>query len=151
MNIKKVLVLLLFVVAIVGIIAPVSAKLDYCETWTYSKTINGKTKMMWGLCSDNGDHATDWESPKYSTQNKKEINKVIKVTVKIKGYKTLTFKKPTKGWEFGGITGSSLYTTFFIKGNPTNKPYTMKCYDKNGKVIKQHKDKVPYLPYHQRL
>ena len=151
MNIKKILVLLLFLVAILGIITPVNAKLDYCETWSDSKVINGKTKMTWGLCSDIGDYVVDWDSPKYSIQERKEVNKVIKGTVKIDGYKTLTFKKPKKGWMFTGITESSLYKSFSVKGSPINKSYTIKCYDKNGKIIKQSKGKVKYNPYHQGL
>jgi hypothetical protein len=151
MNIKKIIVLLIFAIAIIGIIAPVEAKLSYCETWSYSKEIKGETVMMWGVCSDIGSMAKNWDSPKYAAQNRAEVNKVNKVTVTIKGYKTKTFNKPLKGWKFSGITGSSLYKEFSVKGNPNGKSFNMKCYDKKGKVIKQHIGKVEYIPWHQRL
>ena len=151
MKIKKVLILLILVTAISGIIAPVDAKLSYCDTWSYSKEVKGETVMMCGVTSDIGDNAKNWDSPKYAAQKRAEVSKVNKVTVTIKGYKTKTFKKPVKGWKFSGITGSSLYKTFSVKGNPKGKSFTMKCYDKKGKVIKQNKGKVKYLPWHQRL
>ena len=151
MKIKKILVLLLFMVAIIGIIAPVEAKLSYCETWSHSKEIKGKTVMIWGVFSDIGDNAKNWDSPKYATQKRAEVNKVNKVTVSIKGYQTKTYKKPAKGWKFSGITDSSIYKKFSVKGNPTGKSFTMKCYNKKGKVIKQNKGKVEYIPWHQQL
>ncbi|MDR2967209.1 MAG: hypothetical protein LBU74_04610 [Methanobacteriaceae archaeon] len=151
MNIKKALILILFAIAIVGIIAPVNAKLN-CETWSHSnKIINGKTKMTLGIASNIGSTAKNWDSPKYITQRKAELNKVNKITVTIKGYKTIIFKKPTKGWKLSGITDDSLYKSFSVKNNPNNKFCIIKCYDKKGKLIKQQKGKVQFNPYHQRL
>ena len=152
MDIKKIFLLLLFLILIIGIIAPVNAKLSYCETWADTgKVINGKTKMTWGVASDVGSNTRYYYLPKYVNKQKAEVNKVNKVTVKISGYKTLTFKKPAKGWKLSGITDSSLYKSYSLKGSPLNKTFTMKCYDKKGKLIKQNKGKVEAIPYHQRL
>jgi hypothetical protein len=125
---------------------PEEVKLDYCETWSFSKEIKGETVMMWGVCGSSGSREIDWESPKYSTKTKALINEINKVTVTISGYKTITFKKPAKGWKFSGITSSSLYQTYSVKGNPNGKSFTMKCYDKNEKVINQNKAKIEYIP-----
>ena len=130
---------------------PEEAKLDYCETWSYSKEIKGETVMMWGVSGNSGSREMDWDSPKYSAKNKALVNEVNKVDVTISGYETITFKKPVKGWKFSGITDSSLYQTYSVKDNPNGKSFTMKCYDKKGKIIKQNKGKVEYIPWHQRL
>jgi hypothetical protein len=130
---------------------PEEVKLNYSTTWSHSKKIKGETVMMWSIISNFGSRERDWESPKYVAPKRAVINEVNKVTVTISGYETMTFKKPVKGWKFSGIMGDSLYQTYSVKGNPDNKSFTMKCYDKNGKIIKQHKSKVEYIPWHQQL
>ncbi|MDR2966962.1 MAG: hypothetical protein LBU74_03315 [Methanobacteriaceae archaeon] len=41
-----------------------------------------------------------WDSAKYKTTRTKELNTINKITIKVTGYKTITFKKPSKGWKF---------------------------------------------------
>jgi len=141
MNIKKILVLLLFAIAIVGIISPVNAALKIDWFLTYEeKPINGKNDVALSFSSDSGMNAKDPHVKKYVDQRKRELNKVNKVVVTVKGHKTTTFKKPSKGWnddpcvmKFFSLKGSAVY----------KKDYSVKLYDKNNKLLKSKKGKVP--------
>ena len=139
MNFKKVLVLLLFAIAIIGIIAPAEAKLEiYSGVYEQYKD---KTKISLQVESDIGLNAKNWDSPIHIPKRKAELNKVNKAVVKIKGYKDVTFKKPSKGWEFEK-NAYSFVKIFSVKGNPEGKSYSIKLYDKKGKVIKNKKGKI---------
>ena len=77
---------------------------------------------------------------KYKSARKKEINKVNKAVLTIKGYKPITAKKPAKGWKFNG--GDFATHHFIVKNHLKNldgKPYTLKLYDKRGKLLSNHK------------
>ena len=143
MNIKKVLVLSLFAIVLIVILAPVNAKLD-SNLETYSlKEFNGKTNLILQVYSDIGMKNKDYYLSKYSSKRKTELNKVNKVNVKINGYKTVTFKKPIKGWK-SDYYAYSFDMSFLIKGkskNIANRDCSIEIYDKN-KLIKTKKGKV---------
>ena len=142
-NVKKMLVLLLFTIAIVGIIAPVNAalKVDYLFT-TEKKPINGKNEVCLSFSTTIGGNAVDLYAKKYSADRKKEFDKVNKVVIIIKGHKTTTFKKPAKGWV--NHEGPSVYKDFSLKGSAVyKKDYSVNLYDKNNKIIQSKKGKVP--------
>ena len=76
-----------------------------------------------------------------------------KITVSIKGYRTITFKKPVKGWKQQKVLDAVYFDKYFkIKGDPkklnNKKDYTLKFYNKKGKLLKTKKDKL-YLPQKQ--
>ena len=115
MNTKKILILLIFAIAIVGIITPASAELYPNLIIDSLKADNGNTKLyLYG-----------------SSDTKKELDNVNKITVSIKGYETITFKKHAKGWKQQKVPGAVYFEKYFkIEGNPkklNNKDY---CYDK---------------------
>ena len=137
MNIKKILILLIFAIAIVGIITPVSAELYPNLIIDSLKEDNGKTKLYLYGHSD----------------TKKELNNVNKITVSIKGYQTITFKKPAKGWKQQKVPDGAYFEKYFkIKGNPkkldNKKDYILKFYNKKGKLLKTEKGKL-YHPERQ--
>ena len=143
MNIKKILVLLLFLIAIVGIITPVNAtlKVDYLFT-TEKKPINGENEMSLGFSTNIGMNAKDPYAKKYVAERKKELNSVNKVVITIKGHKTTIFKKLAKGWD--NYDGPIVMKFFSLKGSAVyKKDYSVKLYDKNNKIVKSKKGKVP--------
>ena len=142
MNIKKIFVLLLFVIAIVGIIAPVEAKLVVNLDPYTANPINGKTKISWHVYSDIGYGTLKFNSANAVSKRKAELNKVNKVVDSIKGYETVTHKKPAKGWNIQN--NFAVYKVFSVKGNPNGKNYSIKFYDKRNKLIKSEKGKVTY-------
>jgi hypothetical protein len=141
MTIKKILVLLIFAIAIVGIIAPVNAALNVDWFFTYEKKpINGKNGVDLMFSSNIGKNTKDPHAKKYVDQRKRELNKVNKVVVTVRGHKTTTFKKPSKGWndDYG------VMKSFSLKGSAVyKKDYSVKLYDKNNKVLKSKRGKVP--------
>jgi len=147
MNIKKIIILLLFLIAIIGIIAPATAKLDSNLELESMKTVKGKTKLYITVNSNIGykkNKEIFYTSNKYNSNRKKELNSINKIGINIKGYKTVTLKKPKKGWK------SSKYNLFFdktftIKGNHQkidNAQYSIKLYNNKNKVIKNKKSTV---------
>jgi len=132
-NIKKILVLTFMLIAIVGIIAPADAKLYTGVGIDSLKADNGKTKLEFFVQS-------------YGAKNpKKELNNVYKAVVSIEGYKSITFKKPVKGWKQYKQYGKTVFNKYFkIKGQPKKldfkKKYTIKLYNKKGKLIKTEKN-----------
>jgi hypothetical protein len=52
--------------------------------------------MILSVSSDIAIEKLYYESPKYKNLRKKELNKINKIVVKIKGYSSKTFKKPVK-------------------------------------------------------
>jgi len=116
-------VLLIFAIAIVGIIAPVEAKL-YVHSGVYEQS-KGKTTVYLNVNSD-GESVS---------KNNAELNKVNRAVVSIKGHNTVTIKKPVKGWNTG--KHGSIFKTFSVKGNPLGKSYSVKLYNNKGKLIKQ--------------
>lgn len=145
MNIKKILVLLIFAVAVASIIAPANAKINGDIVFDSNKDINGKSKLSIVIDSDIGlkDNFYERFSAKNNASRIKELNKVNKVVVKIKGYNPITFKKPKKNW-------TCLFNTYFakefeLKGKPKkieNKSYSIKLYDKNNKLLKSKTSKL---------
>ena len=136
MNFKKLLVLLVFAIAIIGIIAPAEAKLTVGGPSTYyDKPINGKSLLGFVVSSDIGIDSDDEGSANDVSKRKAELNNVNKVVVSIKGYKDVTFKKPAKGWKTS-YKSWEFTKTFSVKGNPIKKSYTVKLYDKKNKSIK---------------
>jgi len=138
MNIKKIIILLLFTIAIAGIIAPVNAEILYDFTTPKIKTINGKTKLKFRVLSNIGWVKKNWKALKYKTARKKELNNINKVVVKFEGNKAITFKKPVKGWKIDK-DGMGFYKPFTINGSPINKTYTISYYNKKGTIIKKIK------------
>jgi len=130
MILKKILVLSLFLFTIMGIIAPVNATLNGYAEMEPTPVISKKIGYL--IESNIGMNDTDPNSPKHVSEREKEINKVKKIVIKVKGYKPITIKKPKKGW-------SKNLKYFSVKGNANNKPYTMKLYDKNNKLLKNIK------------
>ena len=134
MNFKKLLVLLLFAIAIIGIIAPVNANLEaFSGIYELNK---GKAKVYLYVNSNIGSNAKDYDSANYVSKRKAELNNVNKVVVSIKGYTPKNFKKPSKGWKTGKY-GDQFEKIFSVKGNPLGKSYSIKLYNKNNKLLKQ--------------
>ena len=144
MNIKKIIVLLLFLVAIIGIIAPVNATLG--GSIGYLPYTNSKTTKipMWISSDIDENKAEDKQNSADSISKRKaEINKVNKVVFTVKGYKPVTINKPAKGWK----TDKDGYSrnTFTIKGTSKTldgKSYSVKLYDRKNKLLNnKHGDK----------
>jgi len=141
-NYKKILVLLLFAIAIIGILAPVNAKLDTSVETDTKKTVNGKSEVRLVVFSNINNVKL----------NKAEFNKVNKIVLSIKGFKSKTFKKSAKGFYNDGSDGSYFYTTFAVKGKTFNKDYSVKLYNKKGNLIKNIKGKVSFWDrYNQKI
>ena len=134
MNIKKILVL--FLVAIIGIIAPVNSAL-FGSLYPLSETNSKNTKLTWNIWSNIGSYEDNWDSANYVSKRKAEVNRVNKVVVSIKGQTAVTIKKPVKGWKTN--KNGELTNTFTIKSNHktlNGKNYTFKMYDNKGKLLK---------------
>jgi len=147
MNIKQILILLIFLIAIIGIIAPASAKLEPNLELESAKTVKSKTKLFITINSDigNKNKKTFYSSKEYTSKRKNELNRVNKAVISIKGYKTITIKKPAKGWKKGDKNFLYFDKTFTVKGKAdkiNNKGYTIKLYDMNNKLIKNKKGRV---------
>jgi len=146
MNIKKIIVLLLFTIAIITIITPVNAKLDASVELGSTKTVNGKTELYITVDSDIGMKTKNFLSNNYISKRKAELNNVNKVVVSVKGYKPVTIKKPAKGWQINKKYYSNCFDMkFSIKGkseNIYNKNYSVKFYDKKNKIIRTKNGKV---------
>lgn len=130
MNIKKILVLLLFVIAIIGIITPVEAKLNLYGRVT--SKYNGETKVHFYVDSNKNSVSA----------GKAELSKVNKVAVTVKGYKTITFKKLPKSWKdyypmISPIGSKKFKGTFLSK-----KITSFKLYDKKGKLLRSGKSLI---------
>jgi len=146
MSIKKVMLLLIFIIAIISVIAPVNAKLEPILELESMKTVNGKTKLYITVNSDVGNKNTKnfYSSANYVSKRKKELNNVNKITISIKGYKTVNIKRPVKGWKTDK-SGLFFDKTFLVKGKSTkidNKSYSIKIYNKKNKLIRNKKGKV---------
>ena len=141
MNIKKILVLLLFAIAIIGIISPVSAQLNGYVS-KYDGTSNNKLFIC--VSSDIGVDQANWKSSSYVKQRKGELNKIKKITVKIDGYKTVGIKSPSKGWSTYKYA-DAFEKSFTVKGvskSLNGKKYYIKFYDKQGKLLKKVNSKL---------
>ena len=80
-----------------------------------------------------------------SVKAKAELGNVNKVVVTVKGYKTMTFKKPVNGWKLYKRYYHGITKTFNIAGKPKNlvaKNYSIKVYNKNGKIIKAEQGRL---------
>ena len=139
MNIKKILVLLLFLVAIIGILAPVNAKINV-EAYSPKKPTDGKSSINLYVISKVGKNNFD-ESHKAQVARKKELSKVNKMSIKVKGYKKVVFKKPSKGWKLE-YKNFYIFKSFSVKGKASGKNYLMKFYNKKGKLFRSVKGKV---------
>jgi len=132
MKIKKILVLLLFMVAIVGIIAPANAELYPVVGIKSLKAVENGKKTQLELFVQ-----SDYSS---SMKAKAELGTVNKLVVTVEGYNTITFKKPANGWKLYKNYYHGITKTFNIVGKPKNivnkKHYSIKVYNKNGKLIK---------------
>ncbi|MDR2967727.1 MAG: transglutaminase-like domain-containing protein [Methanobacteriaceae archaeon] len=144
MNIKKMFLVSLVLIAMIWIITPVNGKLDSTLELESSKTFNGKTELNLQVYSNIGMKNKNYYSYNYIFKRKTELNKINKVLVTIKGYKTITFKKPVKGWN-SDFYGYSFDVSFLVKGktkNIANKDCSIELYDKKNKLIKNKKSKV---------
>ena len=147
MNIKKILIILLFSIAIVTIISPVTGKLEGQVGVDSLKEFDGKTKLNLVVRSNIGESSKNFNSMQAISKRKKELNNVNKVIITIEGYKPITFKKPVKDWKLKskGEYYKLYYfeKSFLVKGKPKDldfkKSYSMKLYDKKGKLIKTEK------------
>jgi hypothetical protein len=110
MNVKKMVVLLLFLVAIISLIAPVNAKLDSNLELESPKTVNGKIEIVLYVNSD-----IEIGGP---FKRKTELNNVNKAVVTIKGYKPITIKKPVKAGNSINMIILIFIVDFQLKGNP---------------------------------
>ena len=137
MNMKKILILLIFAIAIVGIIAPAEAKYT-----AGMNPISQKTSHL-HVDSDIGMKSKNWNSAKYVSKRKAEVNKINKIVITIKGTKDKTIKKPAKGWKSKTITGAGFYKALTIN-NPDGKKYSIKFYNKKNKVIYTKKGELFY-------
>jgi len=127
--------ILLFIVAIIAMIAPVNGALKGNVEIVTPDPYDGQ--VCFSLDSDIGMKDENPYTPKYISQRTKEFNKVKKIVVKIKGFKSKTFKKPKKGWPDD-------LTYFKVKGSAYKKAYSMKLYDKNNKLLKNIKGNIQY-------
>ena len=136
MDIKKILVLLIFAIAIVGIVAPINAALE-CQVTTDDKKPNkGKNNVFVFVTSDIGLYDDDGHTKKYKSKRKKELNNINKIVLSIKGHKTTTLKKPAKGWKVD-YACESFSKELSLKGSAVyKKNYSIKFYDKNNKLLK---------------
>jgi len=142
MNIKKIIVLLLFTIAIVGIMAPVDAALKSEAGLMFYDKENKKNELFLEVVSDFGLNTKNPDKQKYFSQRKVELNKVNKIIFSIDGKKTKTYKKPAKGWpSMEASFGVGRLIT--IKGNSINKKnYSIELYDKNNKLLQNKKGKL---------
>jgi len=141
MNIKKVGALSLFLIAIIGIIAPINAALEVNHLLS-TKTSDGKAKLTLSVSSDIGSESKNPYLTKHIFKKDAELNKVQKIHVKINGIKSITFKKPVKNWEIDAFYG--IEKSFWVYGSPIGKNFTVKFYDEKNKLIKNNKGKVVY-------
>ena len=147
MNLKQILILLIFLIAIIGIIAPASASLEPSLELQSAKTIKGKTKLYITVNSDigNKNKKTFYSSKQYTSKRKNELNTVKKAVISIKGHKPVTIKKPAKGWKKSDRNFLYFDKTFKVKGKASkinNKKYTINLYNMNNKLIKNKKGRV---------
>ena len=129
----KVIFILLFIVAIIGIIAPVNAALQGNVEIVTPNPSDGTVSFSIG--SDIGMKDENPYTAKRISQRTKETNKVKKIVIQIRGFKPITFKRPQKGWSDG-------LTYFSVNGTAYNKAYSMKLYDKNNELLKNIKGYV---------
>ncbi|MDR2966706.1 MAG: hypothetical protein LBU74_02015 [Methanobacteriaceae archaeon] len=145
MKIKAIIGLLLFSLAIISIITPVNAELSpYLNSESY-KPVNGKTKIYLDVYSDLGTSEKNYNSANYVSKRKADFNKVSKYVITINGYKPIIYKKPVKGWKISSNNGyKAIYfgKSFSVKGNPNGKSYSLKLYNKKGKLIYNEKGKL---------
>jgi hypothetical protein len=142
MNIKKIVIILIFAIAIIGI-TPVYAALNGNVT-TLDQT-NDSNLHVFVITSNIGMKTKDPWTYKFASERKKEINTVNKAVISINGYKAITFKKPVKGWKTHKELDYTDYTEkyFKLKGKTLNKNFSIKLYA-NGKLIKTSKGKIKY-------
>jgi len=145
MKIMKIIMLLMFLIAIISILAPVNATLQCTLSADSEKTVNGRTPITLVVGSDIYDKTSD-NQDKTLPQRKAELNKAHRISLDIKGYKTISFKKPAKGWKYENGMYEGFVKSFSVKGNAFNKDYTIKCYDKKGKLIKAKYNKGKVTP-----
>jgi len=137
MNIKKTVILLIFLVAIACLISPVNAKLDGYVS-KYDNT--SANKLFVCISSDIGINSDNWKSTKYVTKRKAELNKVNKVVVTFNGYTPITIKKPVKGWKTYKYA-DAFENSFSVKNAPKSlksKNYSIKLYDNKNKLIRNN-------------
>ena len=143
MNIKKILILLIFAIAIIGIITPTEAKIDSNLELEKSFMIKDNKFILY-VSSDIGMKSKNHDSVYYANKRKTELNKINKAVVKIEGYeKNITFKKPSQGWKL------DKYAYSIEKTFPTNVDtdkvgfdYSIKFYDKKNKLLKNKKGNI---------
>lgn len=142
---KSIVIFLLFMVAIIGILAPVNAKLYGDMSIVHKEPSNGKIKLYFYVGSDVGDNTKNTHSAKNNIARKKELNNVNKVVINIKGFKSVTVKKPAKGWRMGNEWNRFFERDYWIKGkfkNLVNKNYSLKMYNNKGKLLKNSKGRL---------
>ena len=143
MNFKKILLLLVFLVAIACILTPVNAKLSPDVDIVSLKNADGNSQISLTVNSDIGMKSKKWYSSKSVTKRKAELNNVKKVVIQIKGKKKLTFKKPSKGWKTYKFD-YSFNKLVSVKGKVEGKSYSVKLYDKKNKLIKSKTSKIKF-------
>ena len=142
MNIKKILILLIFTIAIIGIITPTEAKLDSNLELERSEIIKDNKFILY-INSDIGMKTKNHDSDYYANKRKTELNNINKAVVTIKGYKTINYKKPAKGWKLDKYA-YYIEKSFEAKVNVEDigDDYSIKFYDNKNKLFKNKKGKV---------
>ena len=143
MNIKKILVLLLFFVAIACILTPVTGKVNADVDIVSLKNVNGNSQLSLSVDSDIGMKSKKWYGAKSVSKRKAELNNIKKVVVEVKGKKKVTFKKPNKSWKIYKFD-YSFNKLFSVKGKVESKTYSIKLYNKKNKLIKNKKSKLKF-------
>jgi len=100
--------------------------------------INGKNTVYVQIFTSIDPYVKNWKSAKYVSKRKAELNKVNKVVFTLDGYDPKTFKKPVKGWKTYDFSRYSKKKLTF-KGPSWGKKYSIKLYDKKGKLLKKGK------------
>lgn len=138
MNSKKIMVLLLFAIAIIGIITPVNAELSGYVSKSIKYDKKPVNKLFVCIQSDIGIGNSNWKSTNYVKQRKTELNKINKIVIKVKGYNSTTIKKPSTGWQTYQYA-DAFQKYFTVKGATKSllgKDYSIKLYNKNNKLIR---------------
>ena len=145
MNIKKVVLVLILAIAILLMIAPANAKLEADLYLLTSMKDDKKVAVHLEVRSDIGLDKKNNYLVKYCSARKAELNKVYKIDVKVRGFKTITLMKPANGWK---VTDSQVALTHVVRKTCIdgisykelkNKDYSVKLYDKNNKLLKSKK------------
>ena len=137
MNIKKIVVLILFAVAIIGIIAPANAALNGYVS-KYSSYGYKPEKLYVCIQSNIELDKSNWKSSNSVTKRKNELNKVNKISIKVQGYNSTVIKRPSSGWSTYQYA-DAFEKNFVVKKaykSLKGQTYTISLYDKNNKLLR---------------